>query len=154
TQSLISSNSSFGPGGGIANQGTLSIEGSTISHNTTTFAGGALANFATGTMIVRRGTISDNAARSSYPTSGGGIQNGNGLTILDSTVSGNSSTQGGGIDDQVGPGGMPLTIINCTITGNVADGWAGGGISTSGISASHMLIIGSTVSGNSAGNGG
>ncbi len=73
-----------------------------------------------GTLTLVNSTISGNTGS----TFGGGIFNtGNGkLTLVNSTVFGNSSKTGGGIFNT-----STLTLINSTISGNIASG-AGGGI--------------------------
>jgi hypothetical protein len=55
---------------------------------------------------------------------GGGVQNDGTLDLLHTTVSGNTSTAGGGI---VNFGGASMRIFDCSITGNTATGINGGG---------------------------
>jgi hypothetical protein len=78
---------------------------------------------------------------------GGGILSYGNLTLVDSTVSSNTSTQGngGGIDSS-----GSLTMTNCTISNNTADGHdtAGGGI------RGGVTMKDCTVSGNLGWNGG
>jgi hypothetical protein len=65
------------------------------------------------------------------------------VTIVNSTISGNSAgDSGGGINASF------LTIMNSTISGNAAS-YSGGGIDAGGV-----VITNSTISGNSAGSGG
>jgi hypothetical protein len=82
--------------------------------------------------------------------SGPGVLNYFFLTILNSTLSGNSAGQaldGGGISTGTFKAPGAVTVINSTISGNSASG-AGGGIANYywGVS-----IVNSTISGNSAG---
>ncbi len=89
--------------------------------------------------------------------SGPGVDNNAGfVTIVDTTISGNSVGKTGGPSDVGGgvytymdggktPGG--LTVINSTISGNFASSY-GGGIACG---TSGLTIINSTISGNSAG---
>ena len=84
--------------------------------------------------------------------SGPGVDNNSGaVTIVDSTISGNSgqSDAGGGVYTYQEGGKTPgnLTVINSTISGNFASS-AGGGI---GCGFSGLTVINSTISGNSAG---
>lgn len=76
------------------------------------------------------------------------------VTILDSTVRGNTTLQdGGGILFQVGS----LHLINTTVSGNVAgDFGVGGGIRATGLpnAPADLILVNSTVSGNSARLGG
>jgi len=80
-------------------------------------------------------------------SSGGGIYNWGGtLTIVDSTVTGNSADFGGGINNLDGV----LTMINSTVTGN-STGYFGGGIYMNG---GTLTVTGSTFTGNLAADGG
>jgi hypothetical protein len=78
---------------------------------------------------------------------GGGIYNcpSSTLTLINTTVTGNSAEIGGAICN----GGM-LTIINSTFSGNVAHKHRGGGIANYGV----LEITNSTFSGNSSGSDG
>ena len=91
-------------------------------------------------LTVANCVISDN--------SGSGVQNLSApVTIINTTISGNSADEGGGIN--TGGGKLPgnLTVINSTISGNFASS-DGGGIA-SGFSV--LTIVNSTISGNSVG---
>jgi hypothetical protein len=85
--------------------------------------------------------------------SGSGVLNYGFLTILNSTVSGNSAGQGydgGGISSGTFKTPASVTVVNSTISGNSASG-AGGGI------ANYywgVTIVNSTISGNLAGDAG
>lgn len=88
--------------------------------------------------------------------SGSGVDNNSGaVTIVNSTISGNSAGntrgpgQGGGVYTYLGGGKTPgnLTVINSTISGNFASS-TGGGIAGG---FSGLTVINSTISGNSAG---
>jgi hypothetical protein len=74
---------------------------------------------------------------------GGAIYNcpGSTLTIINTTIHGNSAEEGGGICN-----GGALTIINSTFSGNIARHFKGGGIRNYGI----LTITNSTISGNRA----
>ncbi|HZD49884.1 MAG TPA: right-handed parallel beta-helix repeat-containing protein, partial [Silvibacterium sp.] len=139
------SNSSDQGGGGILNDGTLTVSNCTISGNSGTGSvnneGGGVTNF--GTMAVSGSTFSGNTA-----ANGGGIFNGDGntLTLTNSTFSGNSATaKGGGIYNLTGG---TLTVTNSTISGN--SGGLGGGIETN---SSATTITNSIVAGNTATSG-
>ena len=103
-----------GNGGGVFNDGTLTLLGCTVAGNTAqSGAGGGI--FSYGTLTLTGCTLSGNT--SSGP--GGGIYNGNSgaaLTLTDCTVTGNTagSSGGGGISSLDGT----LTVTNCTFTGN------------------------------------
>jgi hypothetical protein len=105
-------------GGGIYNQGTLSVSGCRISGNTAKYGGG-IENGQAGTLIFTRGTISGNNAQFG---GGWGQTKGDGR-IVESTISGNTAAvSGGGISAT-----YPLVVINSTISQNSA-GRNGGGI--------------------------
>jgi predicted outer membrane repeat protein len=113
-------------GGGILNQGTLTLERCGVSDNEAT-AGAGIHN--DGTLTLINSTVSDNTAGTPGRecTTGGGIKALTGeLTLIDSTVSGNSSRDnGGGIFMACK---STLALINSTVSGNDATGGNGGGI--------------------------
>jgi len=112
-------------GGGISNDGTLTIVNCTISNNQSLASGGpdykgggGISNNNTGTLTVLNSTISDNTAN--Y---GGGIRNNGILTITNSTMTHNeANSAGGGVFDFAGT----LRIIGSTISYNRADTNGGG----------------------------
>ncbi len=126
-------------GGGIDNNGTLTVSDSTFSGNSATSGGGIDNN---GTLTVSNSTLSGNTASNS----GGGSDNNGMLTMSSSTFSGNSAGSGGGIDNELG---STLTVSNSTFSGNTA-GNSGGGIDNNAM----LTVTDSTFSGNSAAYGG
>jgi hypothetical protein len=132
-------------GGGILNQGTLTLEGCIVSDNTAR-NGGAMYN--QGTLTLVRCLVSDNDARS-----GGGIYNDSALTLVNSTVSNNTAGRagdplrecatGGGIKSLQGA----VTLINSTVSGNVSRE-NGGGIFLA--CKSTLELVNSTISSNDA----
>ena len=168
-------------GGGILNQGTLTVSNSNISGNASGDTinigrGGGINNG--GTLTVMSSTISGNTSGvTTRPGNGGGIYNSGTMTLSESTVSGNtvpgSTGDGGGIGNagtltvisstisgnKVGNtgGGIynvsgKVTLTSSTVSGNTATGNGGGGMSTFGTGT--VTVTNSTVSGNSAGLGG
>lgn len=136
----------FGYGGGIFNQGTLTITNTTISGNVARVGYGEGGGIYTGdnhngTLTIINSTISGNmAADDSY---GGGIVNETTLTVTNSTISGNTvggTGWGGGIYTY----GPTVTITNSTIAGNSAD--EGGGIRQDGstINSKNTIIAKNT----------
>ena len=119
-------NGSSSGGGGIGNEGTLTLNNSTLSGNT----GRGISS--TGTVTINNSTASGNTGR--------GIANAGTMTIDNSTVSGNS---GGGIFNS-GSGVGTMTLVNSTVSGNTKATGNGGGIFNSGT----MTVTNSTVSGN------
>jgi len=144
-------------GGGIFNNGTLGIIGSTVSGNIAAFGGGIFNN---GTLRINHSTLSGNIAEQvSNSSAGGGIYNSGSLTINESNISGNTS---GKANASTGSGGGIYnhgvsTIISSAISGNQVVGAClnlffqvlcyGGGISSDNV----LTINNSTVSNNTAG---
>ncbi len=155
SNATLNGNSATGGGGGIYNEGTIIQTNVTLSGNTAVIGGG-IENHASATLT--GGSLNGNSAL----YGGGGLynaQNGsgtlNGVTISGNTVSDtfNSPTYGGGIENYAG-----LSLIDSTVTGNsVSNSQAygfGGGLYNNEYSPTVSTITGSTISGNTAGNGG
>jgi hypothetical protein len=146
TDCTISGNYAGNRGGGIYNVGdTLTMTGCTISGNEAD-DGGGIYN-AVGEVTLTNCTVSDNTARAG---NGGGIstviQDAT-LTMTNCTISGNkASNDGGGIYNYLDE----VTLTNCTISGNEA-GDNGGGIRNYN---GRVDMTNCTVSGNNAHNGG
>ena len=137
-RSLIYQNTSY-HGGGIFNEGTLKIEGASISENTADSYGGGI--YTNKEITITGGNISSNRSQ----MGGGGILTSGTLTMENCIVSNNFSTyNGGGIYSY-----KELIIKNCSITSNDSKG-AGGGI----ISYGNLTAEDSIVSNNSASHGG
>jgi len=160
-----------GASGAIANSGTLTLSDSTISENfgrglfnagTATIDrsiisahesrrngyeignGAGIENQEGAMLLVRDSTISNNVAE----VDGGGLSNGGIATVISTTVSGNATFCGGGIE--CGGGGVlnfidaELTMINSTVSGNSAPDNGAGGIGNSGT----LTLIHNTVARN------
>jgi CSLREA domain-containing protein len=130
-------------GGGLLNDGTVTIINSVFSANTVdNNPDGAIINNVNGTLTITGSTFSGNTAYN-----GGAIGNFNQLTITNSTFSGNgnSGTDGGGAiyTDGSSPT-LTQTITNSTFSGNSANYGAAIWSSRS------QTIMNSTFSGNSA----
>lgn len=138
--SVISANGAA-LGGGIRNDGTMSITSSTISGNTATDAGGGVLT--TNDLTLEMSTVNDNTG-----LRGGGLLNQRGnLSIRSSTINGNTAAQnGGGVTTSFGT----LLIINSTISGNNAR-LDGGGIANENDSTTR--IAASTIADNTANSG-
>ena len=134
----IQNGSTAGSGGGIENDGTLTVNNTTVTDNFSTGANGAGIDN-TGTLTVSNSTISNNIANQN----GGGISSEAGaITVSDTTISGNSaSADGGGIDLAAGYG----QITDSTITANTAG--SGGGIDNG---SGSLTVVDATISSNSS----
>lgn len=163
TNSTISHNSastktgSFG--GGIHNQGKLTVNHSSILNNSVSSPsdnnyGGGIHNISTGTISLTNSTISNNLASSSNDNGeGGGIDNHGKMTVTNSTISNNSvsgpgsSGFGGGIFNDTA---STISLIGSTISNNLnsskgADS-IGGGIDNQG----ELTVTNSTISNNTS----
>jgi len=129
-------------GGGIYNEGTLTITNSTITSNSTSLNGGGIYN--SGTVTITNSTLSDNSS-SGVGGQGGGIYNASNATLTNVTFSGNSAYNGGGIFNK-----SILTVTNSMLSGSTAE--AGGGIYND-INGT-LTVTNSTVSDNTAASSG
>lgn len=126
-------------GGGISNQGTLTINNNTFSDNSAR-SGGGIGN--QGTTLVYSTTLNGNSATAESTPEGGGIANYGTLIVRHSTITDNSTNYTGGGIVNYGT----LTIEDSIVSGNSSD-YEGGGIYNSGGAAT---IISSTLSSNSS----
>ena len=136
----VQSSGNSGAGGGIYNQGTLTLNNSTISGNASQHSGGGIYS-EEGTVILNNSTVRRNSS-GSY---GGGIYNGYGnLTLNHSTVSENTvNGEGGGVYNNYGT----MTLNNSIVSGNRANS-RGGGIRNY---LSNLTLHNSAISGNTSG---
>ncbi len=117
----------YDAGGGITNDGTLTVSNSAFSGNSTRVppgGGGGGGVFNDGTLTVINSTFSGNSA-----VAGGGIYNTAGTaTVSFSTFSANSGTYGGGIESNA-----TLTLKSTLLAGQTSGGncYMGGGTATS-----------------------
>jgi hypothetical protein len=99
-------------------------------------------------------TITGSTIRGNIGFLGGGVSNIGTLTIVDSTITGNTAVSdgphsGGNGGAIYGWSSSRTTVVGSTISGNAA-GWGGGGIYTDGL----LTVVNSTISGNTAAGGG
>ena len=152
----ISGGKSSSGGGGILNYASLTLSQDFLTANQETAGeagGGAVLSSGGGSALtVDRTTISNNTAT----WTGGGISliDGGVLVLTNSTINGNTSARdGGGITLQSITANVRATVINSTISNNIADMYAGGGILDigygSGTSAT-LNLLNSTIADNSA----
>ncbi len=131
-------------GGGILNMGVLTLRDSMGSGNTAADAGGFVAGLAGGGLHISGCTITQNAARR-----GGGVMNLGTAVLVNTTLSGNRAVENGGGFAQGAV--QSAVMVNCTVTGNVADHTAaargdGGGVHVLGgaapVNLRNTLIVG------------
>jgi hypothetical protein len=136
--SAVAENTAERFGGGIRTIGAAEMIDSVVTNNTAMMGGGGIAVYRTGTMTIRGCTVIDNVAAWS-----GGIGNLGDLTVVNTTVSGNTalSEDGGGIENF---DDATATLLNTTVSLNTA-GADGGGILNEGA----LTLTDSMVSGNS-----
>jgi len=142
---IINGNSSA-DGGGIFNDGALTLNNSRVANNSTTSAisgGGGIFN--SGTMTLNHAVVDNNSSVGGATIgSGGGItinQASSVSTINNSTISNNTAVNnGGGLYITAGM----VTINDSSIDGNIVNHQTGGGI----YSAGTLTIDGSTISAN------
>jgi hypothetical protein len=133
----------------VTNNATADISGLTITGGSAD-RGGGLRNYAGSTTELTEVVISGNTATASDFWAGGGIRNEGNLTITDSRITGNATT--GGIGGGAGIGNNSVLVIErSTISGNTSVHDGGGVYSNF---SGNVTIIDSTLSGNSAGDGG
>lgn len=149
---LAITNGRAAAGGGIFNEGSLTIERVVVAGNSATQTGGGISNGTfppTGSPILNviSSTVSNNTNLAGGFGAGGIDGESGAINIINSTISGNqaiNSQSAGG----VGIYGGTLLIQHSTVTGNVASGQSGGGIDAFG---SSVVIFNTIVAGNTGG---
>jgi hypothetical protein len=125
-------------GGGILNNGLLTLSDATLSGNTALF-GGALFNQPGSSATLERCLLFNNSASLSVGDGGGAVLAYGDINLINTTVTGNtSSVTGGGLamDNNIS-----VTLVHSTIAGNTASS-GGGGISViSGTLNLHNTIV-------------
>jgi hypothetical protein len=147
--------SSYGTGGGIYNEGDLTINRCTIIKNTVqadSAYGGGISNI--GNLTINNSSITNNST-SGWIQSGGGIYNAGILTSRNSSINKNNAkgpaiaADGGGIYSYSWDNNVKTTLIRSKINGNTitANDSFGGGIFSGG-SNTTLTLIRSRVTGN------
>jgi parallel beta-helix repeat protein/predicted outer membrane repeat protein len=120
SDSVISGNGSFAGGGvnaikgSLGTNGSLLIQGSTVSGNTASDCCGGIYTHATQTTTIRNSTISGNTVAAG-PS--GGVYIKGPLSVIGSTITGNASAKGGGIYGAVS---YQPTLRDSIVAGNSA----------------------------------
>ena len=127
-------------GGGISNDGYLTLEQVKVAGNTASFDGGGIYN-RNATLVVKDSWIDNNSAG----LYGGGVASKNGQAVVlieNSTISAGSAAYGAGISTTNGR----LWLQNSTVSGNSATAWGGGIYVGSGL----LTVESATIAYNSA----
>jgi len=134
-QLVIQDGKPVGSGGGVWNQGTMILDTCKVTGNNGVSGGGISSG---GITTIKNSSIVDNVASGG----GGGISHalGDRLVIVDSTLSGNQASTGGGLFV------AGLEMLRSTVTDNYASGNGGGVYKITG--SIFDSIVNSTVSGN------
>jgi CSLREA domain-containing protein len=126
TNTVVTHNGTSGEGGGIHNTGgVLTIVGSTVSENSSGNGGGIMNE--NGAVSITNSTVSGN-----FAGVGGGIQNAGSMTIINSTIAGNSVGSQGGQGSGIANTGLRTTLINTIVANDPAGGNCSGPITTDG----------------------
>ncbi len=140
-------------GGAIFNQGTLTVQQSTLSGNTAVNGGGIYNQSGTVTLSASNldnNTTTPDPANPAAPAFGGGIHNNGGtVTVKDSTLFGNFANSGGGgvyVFGKTGGTSGTLSVVNSTLANNSSPSFGGGVFSDSGV----LSLRNVTLSNNSA----
>ena len=145
--SIIDGNGVFG--GGLFNQGTLTITNTTFTGNSAAYGGAVYTR--NGLLTLTNDTFTSNSATALS----GAIDNwaGGTVTVTDDTFTGNCPPNGGAIGNEWGS----VAVSNSTFSNNLASTGAGGAIinfNPSDYFSNSLSVVGSTISGNAAVTGG
>lgn len=141
------SNPAFNGGGGIFNNGEMTVQSSTIENNASSSYGSGITNLG-GTLTVTGSILRNNKnpVSAQFFAMGGAVANLGGKFILkDSLVSGNAAGAGGGVYNLTVISPAVASIVSSAISGNTAYQW-GGGVDNWG----QMRILASAITGNVA----
>ena len=135
-------------GGGVYNDGNLTLKNVAVRYNQAADDGGGIRN--NGTITIIDSEITYNTSIGTSNTSGGGglINTGNSATIINTTFSNNYANNGGAIRNDTN-----LTLINSNLSNNTAYESGGGLVNTinpSNFSPALAVIDNSTITKNAA----
>ncbi len=145
----LSNGLAFGSGGGIFNNGSLTVDSCILRDNVAPDLGGAIAATGSGSFLVQNSSFLNNRSLTNH---GGALLYGHGGVgqVINSTFHGNESgTSQGGLGGGVAVFGVNsvLDLIHCTVTGN--HGAGAGGIVIF-FSSNTVNLINTVVAGNTA----
>lgn len=124
---IITNGYSGGAGGGINNNGTLTLLNSTVRNNVASIFGGGIFSDVNSALTVINSTINGNTVNNG---TGGGIATDGATIITNTSISNNSASQGGGV---IVFGNANLTVTSSTISNNSAQSSGGGLFKQSGV---------------------
>jgi CSLREA domain-containing protein len=137
-------NSAQQNGGGIWNNGVLTLTSATVANNIAGQDGGGVVNANNGNATVAFARVNNNQAQGNH---GGGVYNTGALRLHGTQVANNSAAQQGGgfFNDASGPG-SGLVVTNSAVVSNTAN-QGGGAYHLTGT----LVITNATLSGNTGG---
>ncbi len=137
---VIQDGNSNEDGGGVYNQGTLTLKNVEVRYNLAADGGGGIHN--DGTITIIDSEVYFNTSMGTSDTSGGGglLNTGDSATIINSSFTQNIANKGGAIRNYTN-----LTLTNSTISNNTVYGTGGGIVNT--IDPSLLLSAGESVTG-------
>lgn len=151
TAVIIRNGNLAGTGGGIYNNGHLTLNSVTVRNNTATMNGGGILN-STGTLTITNSSVFSNTVTTNGYT-GGGLYNESGtVTISGSAFTYNSANNGGGIASN--GGSLSLTSTDVTTNTLTTNGHGAGLYAHNALSITGGSISGNTAVGQNAMGGG
>ncbi len=135
--SALGAGGTSGLGGGIDNQGTLTVSSSTVS-SSTAIDGGGVANEAGGVLMLVASTLSNDTG-----TSGGGLYNAGSASLVNDTIALDSALNGGGVYNT-----GTLSAVNVTIADNTATATGTGGgldVASGSVSIDNTIVAQNTL---------
>ena len=164
TDSEISGNTAthgagiFNAGGEKGSNAALTLTRVTVSNNTASNAGGALANHGDSSTaaaaIIDSKLVNNSAAQYGGAISNNGLEGAADLTITNSTVSGNSANLGGGLFNNGNSGQAIATLTRVTLSNNTGNDTGGGIFNNGNLGTATIALVNSTISGNAANSSG
>jgi hypothetical protein len=160
----------YGYGGGVFNEGALTMQRCIVTNNHADYSGGGVVNYVDATMVLEDTSIANNTADQAAGVendgtmtinrcavysnvavgAAGGIGNTDSLSIVNSTIGFNQAAQGGGLYNSMGR----TALTNVTISANSAtDGGGIANLSSIAFPDGGVVSDNSVVAGNGAGNG-
>ena len=148
TNSCVDPSPGNGAGGGIWNQGRLTLRRVEVANHAVYSLGGGINSDSSLPVLIEDSLIAGNSVASG---GGGGLFARTGMTIRNSTISGNSATSSGGAMVLVLQGAGIHTLENVTFSENTAPSASGIDLSSGTIRAQNIVMQDATCQGSSSG---